>query len=145
MGGGVTLHLVYSEKEKFVLINKNKGRFYQVSGIDAYIFNVLFEYKVTKGRVGFPECALDKVCDTLKYYHLSFQVHYENKQKEDIIVDFGEKNTYSLYTFKAKGRISDEEKLEQIFDTIKNLDEEETKTFISEIEALLGTKYESHR
>ena len=25
------------------------------------------------------------------------------------------------------------------------VDEEETKTFISEIEALLGTKYESHR
>ena len=49
-----------------LVLYKNHGKFYKVRGMDAYIMNMIFGYKVLKGDVsGFPDTSINKVVNTL--------------------------------------------------------------------------------
>jgi hypothetical protein len=45
----------------YLIIYKGAGKFFIAKDLDAYILNILFNYKVIKNRSGFPENALEKV------------------------------------------------------------------------------------
>ena len=44
-----------------LIIYKNHGKFYQLKNIDAYIMNIIFNYKVINNKCGFPDTAFDKI------------------------------------------------------------------------------------
>ena len=48
-----------------LVLYKNHGKFYKARGMDAYIMNMIFGYKVLNGDVcGFPDTTLNKVINT---------------------------------------------------------------------------------
>ena len=55
------------------MLYKNHGKFYKVRGMDAYIMNMIFGYKVLNGDVcGFPDTTLNKVINTLNDSKISY-------------------------------------------------------------------------
>ena len=50
--------------KSFLILYKNKGKFYNAYEMDAYILNLLFDYKVIDNRkTGFPENVLKRIID----------------------------------------------------------------------------------
>lgn len=59
---------------------KNNGKFYEVYYYDAYILNLLFNYKVLNGRkCGFSDTTLNKVLKKLEKGKISYKIFYLNK------------------------------------------------------------------
>ena len=60
---------VPEEPQKYVIINQSSGKFFEVYGYDAFIFNYLFDYKIIQAgktyKCGFPDSSLVKVTDKL--------------------------------------------------------------------------------
>ena len=68
-----------NKKSKLILY-KNKGKFYNAYESDAYIINLLFNYKVIENRKsGFPDSVLNKVIETLNENKISYQIVYTEK------------------------------------------------------------------
>jgi len=74
-------------KDSINIIESNK-MFYNVCEIDAYIFNMLFDYKILdNNKVGFLKSILNKIINTFEDKHINY----------NIINDFKERNTYNKY------------------------------------------------
>ena len=94
---------INKNKKTALIIYKNNGKFYNVFDIDAYIFNILFNYKVINNKAGFPDNALNKIINTIENEKISYQIIYKDKV-----------NTYSKYYNEAKNKILLNDKLNLI-------------------------------
>ncbi|MDD2207996.1 MAG: hypothetical protein PHG03_00755 [Bacilli bacterium] len=102
---------INKNKKTALIIYKNNGKFYNVFDIDAYIFNILFNYKVINNKAGFPDNALNKIINTIENEKISYQIIYKDKDAEGKKFKF---NTYSKYYNEAKNKILLNDKLNLI-------------------------------
>ena len=84
------------EEKKYLVIRKNKGKFFTVYGDDANIISMFFGYKILEGgKVGFPESVLNKVINTLLDKKISYMIIYVDKDTEK--KNFKKLNSYTKY------------------------------------------------
>ena len=116
-----------------LVLYKNHSKFYKVRGMDAYIMNMIFGYKVLNGDVcGFPDTTLNKVINTLTDSKISYQII--DVDKEPIIKEFGKINSYSKYLQKALESIDKKKKIDILIEKIENCDNEKLEKIIKVIE-----------
>ena len=74
------------------------GNFYEIIGDDAFIFNMLFKYKLIKisnnYKVGFPISSLDKVISNLNNFEINYIVF--DKDNINLVKEF-DNNNYNKY------------------------------------------------
>ena len=110
-------------KDSINIIESNK-MFYNVYEIDAYIFNMLFDYKILDNRkVGFPKSILNKIINTLEDKHINYNIIFKNK--ENIIKDFKNRNTYNKYKDMVYEKIDIDSKVNMMIDKISNASKDE--------------------
>ena len=67
-------------KESINIIKTN-NKFYNVYEIDAYIFNLLFGYKIIdNNKVGFPDSVYNKIINVLESNHINYNVIYKDRE-----------------------------------------------------------------
>lgn len=104
-------------KDSINIIESNK-MFYNVYEIDAYIFNMLFDYKILDNRkVGFPKSILNKIINTLENKHISYNIIFKNK--DNIIKDFKNRNTYNKYKDMAYEKIDIDRLMYIVYEVFK--------------------------
>lgn len=100
-------------------IYETNKMFYNVYEIDAYIFNILFGYKILDNKkVGFPSSIYNKVINVLDNNHINYNVIYKNKG--NIIRDFKKINNYSKYESLAYEKMDIDSKVNMIIEKINN-------------------------
>ena len=115
-------------KNSINIIETNK-MFYNVYEIDAYIFNILFGYKILDNKkVGFPSSVFNKVINVLDNNHINYNVIYNSK--ENIIRDFKKINKYSKYESLAYEMMDIDSKVNMIIDKIKNASKDEIERLV---------------
>lgn len=90
------------------------GSFYEVIDNDAFIMNVIFNYKLKRlsntFKVGFPITSLDNVLNKLNEYCVNYVV-----VNEDIILEENfDDNKYSIYKFEDKDIFYNSIRIEKI-------------------------------
>ena len=99
-------------------IIKTNNKFYNVYEIDAYIFNLLFGYKVIENnKVGFPDSVLNKVINVLEDNYINYNIIY--KDRDNIIKSFSNRNNYFKFKDRALDKIDIDNKVNMIIDKIK--------------------------
>ena len=78
-------------KKDILVLYKNAGKFYSAIGNDAIILNFLFNYKIIKDKIGFPDNALNEVLKVLKENNISYQIVYNDRNP---IIEYFELNAY---------------------------------------------------
>jgi hypothetical protein len=132
VGGGV---LALSNPKCYIILYKNEGKFYLAKGIDAYILNVLLNYKVINNKAGFPDNALSKVLNEIENCKINYQIIYENSNP--IIKDFKKLNNYEVYAEKAKNAIQINENIKILEEKIKKANDAELKKILEYINGLI--------
>lgn len=91
--------VVPEEPQKYVIINQSSGKFFEVYGYDAFIFNYLFDYKIIQAgktyKCGFPDSSLVKLTNKLNDLKMSYQVIYRGENPH--VKDHSKINQYSKY------------------------------------------------
>lgn len=106
--------------KNYLIIYKNKGKFYNAYDVDAYILNDLFGYKVLDGKkAGFPDNAFNKIENKINDLKISFQI-IENG-KDPVVKDYKKTNTYQKYYNKALDNMNIDSKLKILEKEIYNL------------------------
>ena len=127
------------EQQKYVIINQSSGKFFEVYGYDAFIFNYLFDYKIIQAgktyKCGFPDSSLVKVTDKLNNLKISYQVIY--REKNPHVKDYSKINQYSKYKLIALQKIDIKERIDTLIEKIKLLDNEKAKEIKEKIEQCL--------
>lgn len=104
-------------KESINIIKTN-NKFYNVYEIDAYIFNLLFSYKIMdNNKVGFPDIVYNKIINTLEDNTINYNVIF--RDKDNIIKDFKNRNNYLKFKDRALDKIDIDNKVNMIIDKIK--------------------------
>ena len=63
----------------YIVMYKGKGTFISIYDEDAFIFNLLFGYKILPGlKCGFPNTALEKVLNYLETNKVSYKIMYND-------------------------------------------------------------------
>lgn len=116
------------------VIIRKIGKFYNVFDEDVYIIFYFFNYKITNGRIGFPETSFNKVINTLEENQINYIVK-GNGIVEDIIQKY---NNNNYDKFLKKGLLSYEkfEKTKLLEEKIINLSNEDIDKIIKFIEEL---------
>lgn len=119
-------------EEKVVTLVVGKSKFISVYKSDAIILAYVLGYKLVRGKVGFPKCALDKVLGKLTEVSVSFKVVSGDNVKEvyapkvnayDSVLLKANKNLDSLYSVNEVINVLSKcssEKLKKIMEFIKN-------------------------
>ena len=95
--------------------------------------NLLFNYKVLDNKKSwFLENVLNKVIDTLNENKISYQIVYTDK--DPVIKEFGDENTYNEYLKKAIDKLNTKEKIDRICEGIKNASDEDIDKIFKYIE-----------
>lgn len=111
-----------SDSKTFLMIYKTQGKFYNTYGIDAYIMNYFFNYKVLNdNKSGFPDNTINKVIEKLEGEKISYQIIY--KDKDPLLKDFKKLNRYNLLIDSIKKEVELKKRFEILIDKIKKLDE----------------------
>lgn len=111
-----------SDSKTFLMIYKTQGKFYNTYGIDAYIMNYFFNYKVLNdNKSGFPDNAINKVIEKLEGEKISYQIIY--KDKDPLLKDFKKLNRYHLLIDNIKKEVELKKRYEILMEKIKKLDE----------------------
>lgn len=104
-------------KESINIIKTN-NKFYNVYKIDAYIFNLLFGYKIMdNNKVGFPDSVYNKIINTLEDNTINYNIIF--RDKDNIIKDFKNRNNYLKFKDRALEKIDIDNKVNMIIDKIK--------------------------
>lgn len=104
-------------KESINIIKTN-NKFYNVYEIDAYIFNLLFGYKIMdNNKVGFPDSVYNKIINTLEDNTINYNIIF--RDKDNIIKDFKNRNNYLKFKDRALEKIDIDNKVNMIIDKIK--------------------------
>ena len=111
-----------------LIIYKNHGKFYQLKNIDAYIMNIIFNYKVINNKCGFPDTAFDKIIAKLNELKINYEIVYDDE--DPIIKNFHTKNNYENYKIKAVKNISIESQIKLLEAKIKNASEDDLKIIL---------------
>lgn len=124
--------MIFLNAKTFLMIYKNSGKFYNVFGIDAYVLNYFFDYKIlNNNKAGFPDNAIDRVIEKLQKEKISYQIIY--KDKDPIIKDFKKLNKYSKLIDDIKNEVELKQRFDLLTEKIKKLDE---KKFLEVIECI---------
>lgn len=120
-------------KESINIIKTN-NKFYNVYEIGAYIFNLLFGYKIMdNNKVGFPDSVYNKIINTLEDNTINYNVIF--RDKDNIIKDFKNRNNYLKFKDRALEKIDIDNKVNMIIDKIKKCNK-------SDLERILYIVYE---
>lgn len=104
-------------KESINIIKTN-NKFYNVYEVDAYIFNLLFGYKIMdNNKVGFPDSVYNKIINTLEDNTINYNVIF--RDKDNIIKNFKNRNNYLKFKDRALDKIDIDNKVNMIIDKIK--------------------------
>lgn len=107
-----------------VNIYETNKMFYNVYEIDAYIFNILFGYKILDNKkLGFPKSIYNKVINTLEDNHINYNIIYKNK--DSYVKYFKKINNYSKYEEKAYKKMDIDSKVNMVIDKINNASTEQ--------------------
>lgn len=124
------------EQIDMLCIYKNKGKFYNLYGIDSYIMNYLFNYKVLdNGSCGFPDSAFNKVINKLDENNISYQIIYYDKSKE--VKDYRKLNNYIKFKKLAMDNMDLIKKCDYLIEKLKNASKEQIDKIINYIELCL--------
>lgn len=83
------------------LVLIKSGNFYLTIEDDAYMMNLLFDYKIIKGKVGFPLNALERVMGELEKESVNYVIF---KDEDDIITKKFDDNEYISLIGESKKR-----------------------------------------
>ena len=120
-------------KESINIIKTN-NKFYNVYEIGAYIFNLLFGYKIMdNNKVGFPDSVYNKIINTLEDNTINYNVIF--RDKDNIIKDFKNRNNYLKFKDRALEKIDIDNKVNMIINKIKKCNK-------SDLERILYIVYE---
>ena len=122
-------------KKDILVLYKNAGKFYSAIGNDAIILNYLFNYKIIKDKIGFPDSALNEVLKVLKENNISYQIVYTDRNP---VVEFFDLNAYEDIYQKAINSQKINERIEIIIQNIKMKSYQEIDNILSNIEQMLG-------
>lgn len=112
---------------------RKQGKFYVAYEDDSYVINAVMGYKVSNGKIGFPENSLGKVTNALEEYKINYQI-IEN-EKEVSSKKFP-KNKYREYLTKGKKNYDSILKINLVVEKIKNLSSVQLEQLIKYIEDL---------
>ena len=120
------------EPQKYVIINQSSGKFFEVYGYDAFMFNYLFEYKIIQNgktyKCGFPDSSLIKITDKLNDLKISYQVIYRGKNPH--VKDYKKINQYSKYKMIALQKMDIKERMDTLIEKIKSLGSEKANKIV---------------
>ncbi|MDD4187378.1 MAG: hypothetical protein PHX04_01205 [Bacilli bacterium] len=103
--------MIIIKSKKTLIIYKNSGKFYNVYDEDAFIINILFNYKVFKNQAGFPDTAISKIKGRLENEKISYSIIYRDKDIESKNFKF---NNYQKFYEAATKKMDLNEKLSLI-------------------------------
>ncbi len=103
--------MIIIKSKKTLIIYKNSGKFYNVYDEDAFIINILFNYKVFKNQAGFPDTAISKIKGRLENEKISYSIIYRDKDIETKNFKF---NNYQKFYEAATKKMDLNEKLSLI-------------------------------
>lgn len=113
---------------------RKSGKFYNCFGNDAMIMHHLMNYKIvpSKGGVGFPESAYNKVINTLEDNNISYRVY----EKDNMLLekDYEKLNNYKKVLTNARKGISFEQRINDIENKIKTLSNKKINQLLEVIE-----------
>ena len=121
-------------KKDILVLYKNAGKFYSVIGNDAIILNFLFDYKIIKDKVSFPDSALNEVLNVIKDNNISYQIVYTDRNP---MFENFELNKYEDVYQKAINSQKINERLEIIIQSIKKKSYQELDNILSNIEQMI--------
>ena len=116
------------EQKDILILYKDNSKFYKATGMDAEVLNYLFDYQIIKGKVGFPDNAINKVLDVLDKECISYQVVYTDKNP---IIKNYENNKYLKNLEKVKEKKYRKERISVILDKLNDLNIDELNDIIS--------------
>ena len=133
---------VKSEKTS-VVIYKQGGKFYDVYGYDALIFNLLFDFKILKKetskvktiKCGFPDNSLARIVNKLDEKKISYQIM--SRDKDPVVKDYKKINNYLKYKDDALKKNDIEVRLDLLLEKIKSLSHEDAVALLEKIEECL--------
>ena len=118
--------------KKFLVIHKN-SLFYDVYGDDAVILHYLLDYKIIKGKVGFPENAKLKVVNMLE----EKKINYKIVDEEEVCKDFKNLNQYNTYLIKSEDKIKLNLRVENILKKMEEMDSNSLYEVLEKIESFI--------
>lgn len=128
-----------NQKHKGSLLMIDDGLFYRVYGDDAIILNYFFGYKITKGNiVSFPEEAYSKVKNMLIGKGISLQIN--SKDNRLLLICFVKGNNYYKYLDIALENYNLNNKIENLINKIKDLNQNKLNNLLSLIEDYLNDR-----
>ena len=123
---------VGGKMKKFLVIHKN-SLFYDVYGDDEVILHYLLDYKIIKGRVGFPENAKLKVVNMLE----EKKINYKIVDEEEVCKDFKNLNQYNTYLIKSEDKIKLNLRVENILKKLEEMDSNSLYEVLEKIESFI--------
>ena len=139
MGGGLYTTKEGKKKHKGSLLIVEDGLFYRVYGDDAIILNYFLGYKITKGNVvSFPKEAYSKVKNMLIGKGISLQIN--SKDNRLLLICFVKGNNYYKYLDIALENYNLNNKIENLINKIKDLNQNKLNNLLSLIEDYLNDR-----
>ncbi len=111
-----------------------KGGFYYCYGNDSIIISYLCNYKIINNRVGFPICGINKVINILIDNKLDYIIYNKNNIIDKYI---NKDNRYDNILIKAKSSIDINNRISNIVNNLKKLDNNKLDNILDYIERVI--------
>lgn len=119
--------------KQYLILYKNNGCFYHAYGIDAYILNLIFNYKVlSNNKCGFPESIYEKVIEKIEDLKISYQIIYKDKKPK--IKNYKILNKYKKYHIDALNKMNKINRIDMAIKKIKDMPEDDLDKLLRIIE-----------
>lgn len=112
---------------------KKIGKFYNVFDDGTFVLYYIFNYRIVKGRVGFPCASLEKVINKLEEKNINYEVYNENRSN-----DFKKKNNFSKFVIKGKRKQEMAQTKEDLLAKIENLSEDKIEKIVNYIKEVVN-------
>lgn len=130
---------VSEDTQKYNIITQSSGKFFEVYGYDAFMFDYLFDYKVLQNgktyKCGFPDSLITKITNKLSDLKISYQIIYRGRNP--FVKDFKKINQYSKYKLITLQKLDIKERMDALVEKVKSLSEEQAKKVMLELEKCL--------
>ena len=127
--------MAHNNNKCYLIIYKGEGKFCKAKDIDAYILNIIFNYRVIKNQCGFPDNVLNKVIKELEDNKINYQII--SSDANPVIKNFKKTNKYDIFALKAKKNIGIISKLNDLEHKVKNASKEELLELLEKIDEFL--------
>ncbi len=132
--GTVSVDFAPENLKTILNIYKDGGKFYRARGIDAYILNYIFDYKVINGKCGFPDNIIERVLIKLEEEKISYEINYCDRNSKSRRFKY---NNYLRFHEKALKKMEISEKIELIEKKLNNANIKELERILDIINANL--------